>query len=341
MMALTTELAADVGVHRACATLGVPRSSYYRSQSPPPKAKHTARRRAPSPRALSGDEEETVLAVLHQERFIDRSPAHVVAALLDEEKWLCSERTMYRILEKQGESKERRKQRSHPTYVVPRLRATGPNQVWTWDVTRVRGTGRGQWFYLYVLLDLYSRAVVGWTLSRRIIAVVAGHLLQETLTGQGVSSRDITIHNDRGSEFVAATIVKLMDDLELTRSLSRPRTSNDNAYSESAFKTLKYDPSYPGVFPGYEPAWAYFEQFFTWYNQEHRHSGIAYLTPNEVYCGRGDEVLKRRKEVKQAAFKRTPQRFVRGAPMISELPQEVWINRPEEDPEKCGKGQLT
>ncbi len=334
MMALTTELAVEVGVRRACHALGVPRASYYRHQSPDPKADQTVRKPPPSPRALSADEEEEVLAVLHQERFVDRSPAHVVAALLDEEKWLCSERTMYRVLEKRGEVKERRKQRRHPTYTVPRLRATGPNQVWTWDVTRVRGGGRGQWYYLYVLLDLYSRAVVGWTLSRRLTWMVAGHLLQETLTRQGVSPKDITIHNDRGGEFVATDMVKLMDDLEVTRSLSRPRTSNDNAGSESFFKTMKYFPGYPGFFREFEQAWAYFEQFFNWYNQEHRHSGIAYLTPHDVHFGRGAEILQRRKKVKQEAFKRTPERFVRGAPVLPELPEEVWINRPEEDEEK-------
>jgi putative transposase len=263
----------------------------------------------------------------------------VVAALLDEEKWLCSERTMYRILEKRGEVKERRKQRRHPIYTVPRLRATGPNQVWTWDVTRVRGAGRGQWYYLYVLLDLYSRAVVGWTLSRRLTAVVAGHLLQETLTRQEVSPREVTIHNDRGGEFVATDIVKLMEHLEVTRSLSRPRTSNDNAFSESAFKTVKYHPDYPGFFPEFELAWAYFDQFFSWYNQEHRHSGIAYLTPHDVHFGRGTEVMQRRRKVKQAAFKRTPERFARGAPVLPQLPEEVWINRPEQDEEKESEAQ--
>ena len=334
MMTLTTELAVEVGVRRACDALGVPPASYYRHLSPGPEADQTVPKRPPSPRALCDDEEEAVLAVLHQEQFVDRSPAHVVAALLDEEKWLCSERTMYRILEKHGEVKERRKQRRHPTYVVPRLRSTGPNQVWTWDVTRVRGAGRGRWYYLYVLLDLYSRAVVGWTLSRLLTWRVSGYLLQETLTRQGVSPRDITIHNDRGGEFVATDMVKLMEELEVTRSLSRPRTSNDNAGSESFFKTLKYSPGYPGFFREYEAAWAYFEQFLSWYNQEHRHSGIAYLTPHDVHFGRGAEILKRRKKVKQAAFRRTPERFVRGAPIHPELPEEVWINRPEEDQEK-------
>lgn len=338
-MALTTELAAEVGVSRACATLGVPRSSYYRSQLPQPAMNRAPPKKTPSPRAFSAEEDEAVLAALHQERFVDRSPAHVVAALLDEGIYLGSERTMYRILERQGESQERRKQRRHPTHAVPRLCATGPNQVWTWDVTRVRGMGRGKWYYLYVLLDLYSRAVVGWTLSRRITAVVSGSLLQDTLDRQGVSPRDITIHNDRGSEFVGAGIVKLMDQLELTRSLSRPRVSNDNAPSESFFKTTKYFPGYPPYFTGYEQAWAYFEQFFAWYNQHHRHSGIAYLTPHDVHFGRGAEVLQQRMRVKQAAYQRTPERFVHGAPILPKLPEEVWINRPEQDQQKETEGQ--
>ncbi len=330
MMVMTMELAAEAGVRQACHALAVSRASYYRHQSPGPEADQPIRKRAPSPRALGADEEEEILAVLHEERFIDRSPAHVVAALLDEGKWLCSERTMYRILEKRGEVKERRNQRRHPTYTVPRLRATRPNQVWTWDVTRIRGVRRGQWYYLYVLLDLYSRAVVGWTLSRHLRAVVAAHLLEETLTRHEISPGEITIHNDRGSEFVAGDMVKFMDHLEVIRSLSRPRTSNDNAYSESAFKTLKYHPGYPGFFPEFEPAWSYFEKFFLWYNQEHRHSGIAYLTPDDVHSGRGAEILRRRRKVKRAAFARTPERFVRGRPLLPELPEEVWINRPEE-----------
>jgi putative transposase len=328
MMVVTMELAAKVGVRPACRALGVPPASYYRHQSPTSVTKPAARERPPSPRALSTGEEEDVLAVLHDERFVDRSPAHIVAALLDEGTWLCSERTMYRILTKWGEVKERRDLLLHPRRAVPRLRATGPNQVWTWDTTRIRGVGKGKWYYLYVLLDLYSRKVVGWTLSRRLRAVIAAYLLEQTLMCEGVSSGEMTIHNDRGSEFVAKSIVTLMETLDLTRSLSRPRTSNDNAYSESAFKTLKYDPRYPGFFWSFEPAWAYFEEFFNWYNQEHRHSGIAHLPPHVVHVGRGAETLECRAKVKQAAFERTPDRFVRGSPILPELPEAVWINWP-------------
>jgi len=328
MMVMTVELAAEVGVRPACRALGVPPASYYRHQSPTSATKPAARERPPSPRALSIEEEEEILAVLHHERFVDRSPAHIVAVLLDEGTWLCSERTMYRILTKRGEVKERRNLLRHPRRAVPRLCATGPNQVWTWDTTRIRGVGKGVWYYLYVLLDLYSRKVVGWTLSRRLRAVIAAYLLEQTLIREGVSPEEMTIHNDRGSEFVAKDIVNLMESLDLVRSLSRPRTSNDNAYSESAFKTLKYHPGYPGFFWNFEPAWAYFEGFFNWYNQEHRHSGIAYLTPNVVHLGRGAETLERRAEVKQAAFERTPDRFVRGSPILPELPEAVWINWP-------------
>ncbi len=328
MMMVTMELAAEVGVRRACQALGVPPASYYSHQSPRSVAKPAARMRPPSPRALTTDEEQEVLAVLHDERFVDRSPAHIVAALLDAGTWLCSERTMYRILTKWGEVKERRNLLRHPRRAVPRLRATGPNQVWTWDTTRVRGVGKGKWYYLYVLLDLYSRKVVGWTFSRRLRAVIAAHLLEQTLLREGILPETLTIHNDRGSEFVAKDIVNLMESLDLIRSLSRPRTSNDNAYSESAFKTLKYDPRYPGFFWSFEPAWAYFEEFFNWYNQEHRHSGIAYLTPNVVHAGQGAETLVRRAKVKQAAFERTPDRFVRGSPTLPKLPEAVWINWP-------------
>ncbi len=327
-MALTIELASEVGVRRACRVLGLPSASYYRHESPAATAKPRARRRSTSARALSADEEKAVLDALHDDRFVDRSPAHVEAALLDDGEWLCSERTMYRILAKHGEVKERRNQRRHPKYAIPRLCATGPNQVWTWDTTRIRGPGRGQWYYLYVLLDLYSRKVVGWTLSRRLRAAVAAHFLEETLIRQGVSPLEITVHNDRGGEFVAKDIVKLMEELDVTRSLSRPRTSNDNPQSESSFKTMKYHPEYPGGFGTYEDAWAYFEGYFAWYNHEHRHSGIAYLTPHSVHAGLGAETLDRRVRVKQAAFERTPNRFVRGSPVVPELPGEVWINKP-------------
>jgi len=323
------ELALEVGARASCEALGVPRASYYRWTSPPsPPAPPKVIVRAPSHRALSAQEQQGVLDALHSERFLDRSPAHVVAELLGEGIWLSCERTMYRILQAHGETQERRRQRTHPAYVKPQLVATGPNQIWSWDITKVRGLPRGLWFHLFVLLDIFSRCVVGWTLTRHPSAAVAGHLLQETLPKHPVEPGTLTVHNDRGPEFVAEDIGKLFDTLDVTRSFSRPRTSNDNAYSESQFKTTKYHPDYPGVFASCELAWAYFAQFFDWYNTQHRHSGIAWLTPEEVHTGQAVAVLARHQATKDVAYAANPERFVNGPPRIRPLPKEVWINAP-------------
>lgn len=322
-------LSSDVGILAACDALGVPRASYYRWISPPtPDTPPAARIRVPSPRALSQSERRDVLDTLHSERFQDRSPAHIVAELLGQGTWLASERTMYRILEAHGETGERRRQRTHPVYVKPQLVATAPNQVWTRDITKVRGLEKGTWFHLFVLLDIFSRCVVGWTLTRRSSAAVATYLLQETLRKHSIQPGTLTVHNDRGTEFVAEDVTKLFDNLDVTRSFSRPRTSNDNAYSESQFKTTKYHPDYPGVFDGFEAAWTYFNTFFEWYNTQHRHSGIAWLTPQEVHTGQAYEVLARHQAAKDAGYAANPERFVNGPPRIRALPKEVWINAP-------------
>lgn len=328
-MISVTELAAEVGARASCNALGMPRASYYRWTSPPsPRETFQAVVRTPSHRALSDREKQGVLDILHSGRFLDRSPAHVVAELLGEGIWLSSERTMYRILKTNGETQERRRQRTHPVYVKPQLVASGPNQVWTWDITKVRSLAQGIWFYLFVLLDIFSRYVVGWTLARRPSAAVARHLLQETLLKHQIVPGTLTVHNDRGTEFIAGDVTRLFETLDVTRSFSRPRTSNDNAYSESQFKTTKYHPDYPGAFAGFEPAWAYFEPFFEWYNTEHRHSGIAWLTPQQVHTGKAQQVLARYQATKDAAYAANPERFVNGPPRVRPLPKEVWINAP-------------
>lgn len=330
-MNTVTELADAIGAQAACAVLAVPRASYYRRRKRYPGPPRKVCVRTPSPRALSAAERQVVLDTLHGERFQDRSPGHVVAALLSEDTWLCSERTMYRLLKAQGETKERRRQREHPVYVKPQLRACAPNQVWTRDYTKVRGPARGIWFHLFVLLDLFSRYVVGWTLSRRPSAAVARHLLRETLAKYSVEAGTLTVHNDRGSEFIADDVSKLFETLDVARSFSRPRTANDNAYSESQFKTTKYHPDYPGAFDGFEAAWAYFETFFAWYNTDHRHSGIAWLTPELVHTGQATHMLDRHQVAKDLAFAANPERFVNGRPHVIPLPEEVWINGPPAD----------
>ena len=203
--------------------------------------------------------------------------------------------------------------------------------VWTRDYTKVRGPARGIWFHLFVLLDLFSRCVVGWTLARRPSAAVARHLLRQSLAQHHVASGTLTVHNDRGSEFVADDVSKLFETLDVTRSFSRPRTSNDNAYSESHFKTTKYHPDYPGAFDGFEAAWKYFETFFAWYNTDHRHSGIAWLTPEVVHTGQARSTLARHQVTKDRAYAANPERFVNGQPMVTPLPEEVWINGPPAD----------
>lgn len=329
-MAAVAELAPSVGTTRALSALGASRATWYRRGKMSSGAGREERERPPrsSPRALAPAEEQAILEVLHEERFVDRSPGHVVAALLDEGRYLASERTYYRILTRLGEARERRDQRRHPPRAVPRLVATEPNQVWTWDVSRIRGARRGQWFFLYVLLDLFSRYVVGFTLSRKLSGAVAAYLLEETVSRRAPLPDGLTVHNDRGAEFVAHQVGHLLEALEVGQSFSRPRTSNDNAHSESCFKTTKYHPDYPGSFPGLEPAWSYFEKFFGWYNDEHRHSGIARLTPADVYYGRGELVLASRQAVLDEAYARAPERFVNGPPQAPALPGEVWINRP-------------
>ena len=296
-MNTVTELADAVGAQAACAVLAVPRASYYRRKARSPASPREAAARPPSPRTLSAPERQVVLDTLHTERFQDRSPGHVVAALLSETTWLCSERTMYRILAAHGETQERRRQPQHPVYVKPQLR----------------------------------RCVVGWTLARRPSAAVARHLLRQTLDQHKVAAGTLTVHNDRGSEFVATDVSKLFETLDVARSFSRPRTANDNAYSESHFKTTKYHPDYPGAFAGFEAAWAYFETFFDWYNTDHRHSGIAWLTPEVVHTGQAVQRLDQHQVTKDRAFAANPERFVNGPPQVTPLPEEFWINGPPAD----------
>ena len=339
-MTAVTELAVEVGARAACIALGVPRARYYRWRSPSSPPPPQAVVRAPSPRALSEPEQKAVLAALHSERFLDRAPAHVVAELMEEGTWLASERTMYRILEKIEETRERRRQRTHPTYVKPQLVATGPNQIWCRDISKIRGLPRGVWYYLFVLLDLFSRYVVGWTLVRRSSAAIAQDLLQATLRNYQIQPGVLTVHSDRGTEFVPKDVNKLFGTLDVTRSFSRPRTSNDNAYSESHFKTTKYHPDYPGTFPGFEPAWDYFNRFFDWYNTQHRHSGIAWLTPEQVHTGQAPQILACYQATKDAAYAAHPERFVNGPPRIRRLPKEVWINEPTAVDSAPERGQI-
>lgn len=315
-----------VPVSEACEMLAVPRPSYYRWRRPP--ARRLRQERGPSPRALAPEERQGVLEVLHAPRFSDRSPAAVVATLLDEGQYLCSPRTMYRILAATDEVRERRCQLRRPSYAKPELLATGPNQVWTWDLTKLRGPEKWTYFYLYVVLDLFSRLVVAWMLAHRESGELARDLLAQAYDEQGIEPGQLVVHSDRGSAPTAKTLTQLYADLGVEPSLSRPSVSNDNPFSEAHFKTLKYAPGYPDRFGGYEDGLGLCRRFFPWYNHEHRHSALAYLTPAQVHYGQAETTLDQRRRVLEAARARHPERFPLGAPRVARLPAAVWINPP-------------
>ena len=319
------QLASQVGVAPACHALGVSRATFYRRNRPLPG--HQQPRPTPV-RALCESERERVLDVLGSPRFVDRAPAEVVATLLDEGKYLCSERTMYRVLAASQPVRERRNQRQHPQYSKPELMATGPNQVWSWDVTKLLGPEKWTYFYLYVLLDIFSRYIVGWMVADRENSALAGRLIEESCHKQGVQPKVLTLHSDRGAPMTSKCTAQLLADLGITRSLSRPQVSDDNPFSEAQFKTLKYHPGFPSRFVGIEQATAYCRSFFPWYNAEHRHGGISMLTPDVVHHGRAQAALAQRQRTLEAAWVTHPERFVRGMPKHSPLPQEVWINPP-------------
>lgn len=327
-MNAVTELAASVGVAAACAALSVPRASYYRSLRPP-----TAPTPRPSPpRALTDDERRVVLTALHSERFVDKAPAEVWATLLDEGTYICSPRTMYRIIEDAHEVRERRDQLRHPPYKKPELLATKPNQVWSWDITKLRGPEKWTYFYLYVILDIFSRAVVGWMVADRESAILASELIDESCRKQGIERGQLTLHADRGSSMKSKEVALLLADLGVTKTHSRPHVSDDNPFSESQFRTLKYRPDFPERFGSLEDARAFCRSFFHWYNTEHRHSGIGLMTPDSVHSGRAAGLLAERQATLAAAFQAHPERFVRKPPVPPALPSAVWINPPPAKP---------
>jgi putative transposase len=324
------ELAPVVGVTAACRAVGRPRGSHYRHhrQSPPPPK----RERAPSgqPRALSEVERKEVLRVLHEPDHVDQAPATVYAKLLDQGIYLASTSTMYRLLRAEGEVRERRRQATHPPHVKPELLATGPNAVWSWDITKLLGPAKWTWFYLYVILDIYSRYVPGWMLARAERAHLAERLLADTITKQAVDRGQLTIHADRGTSMASKPVAFLLADLGVTKSHSRPQCSNDNPYSEAQFKTLKQRPEFPDRFGSFEDAHAFCGRFFRWYNDEHRHSGIGFHTPADVHYGRAEQIRAQRARVLEAAYAVHPKRFVHKPPTPPALPTVAWINQPED-----------
>jgi len=314
-----------LGIAPACAAMGLALSSYYRQLHPRPA--RTARRI--QARALSPLEREGALAMLHEPRFVDLAPGQIYTRLLDEGRYLCSERTLYRILEENKEVRERRDQLRHPAYQKPELLATAPNQIWSWDITKLLGPVKWNYFYLYVLLDIFSRYVVGWMLAPRESAVLAKQLIAETCRRQGIEPNQLTTHTDRGSSMTSKPVALLLADLGVTKSLSRPHTSNDNPYSEAHFKTLKYQPGFPERFGSIQDGRRYCQTFFPWYNTEHHHSGIGMMTPQTVHYGLAPVVIAARQKTLDKAFALHPERFVRNPPSHQEVPQQVWINPPK------------
>jgi len=324
------ELTESVPVTKACEALGYPRSTLYWSRQPPRNAPNESRP-VSSARSLTPDEKTTIRAVLNSERFQDSSPRQVYATLLDEGIYLCHWRSMYRILAEYGEVRERRNQLRHPVYTKPELLATSPNQVWSWDITRLKGPVKWTYYYLYVVLDIFSRCVVGWLLAQRESEELARHLIAETCRKQQIKQEQLTLHADRGSPMIAKSMVQLLADLGVDKNHSRPYTSNDNPFSEAQFKTMKYRPDYPERFGSLQDAQVWARSFFAWYNNEHRHTGLALMTPAMVHHGFATQVTEERQKVLRAAYKAHPERFVKGVPMPPQLPDKVWINPPQID----------
>ena len=313
------------GTRAACSALGVARSTFYRQRAPD-RSVPTSRSRPPL--ALSQLERRAVLDLLHCERFVDQAPHQIYATLLDEKRYLCSVRTMYRILASEHEVRERRNQCRRPAYTKPELLATGPNQVWSWDITKLKGPVKWTYFYLYVILDIFSRYVVAWMVAQRESAALAQRLVTASVDKQGIVRDQLTLHADRGSSMTSKSLALLLADLGVTKTHSRPYTSTDNPFSEAHFKTLKYRPEFPDRFGSIQDARTLCRRFFPWYNHEHRHGGLALLTPADVHYGRADERLELRARVLEAAFQAHPERFKGRRPVPGVLPEAVWINPP-------------
>jgi len=330
MIQAAEQLAETVSVRRACQALDVPRSSLYRMRpaaNPRPVSEPLV-----SPRALLPTEKAEVRRLLNSDRFQDQAPCEVYATLMDEGKYLCSWRTMYRILDENHEVRERRDQRQHPHYVKPELLATQPNQLWSWDITKLLGPSKWTYYYLYNILDVFSRYSVGWLIAERESASLAQELIAATCIRQAIQPGQLTIHADRGSSMTSKPVALLMADLGVTKTHSRPHVSNDNPFSEAQFKTLKYRPQYPERFGCQPDARSWASEFFQWYNYEHHHSALGLLTPADVHFGRAETMLDQRQQVLQVAYRKNPERFVKGPPRPAQLPAAVWINPPASAP---------
>lgn len=307
-----------------CYALGIPQSTLYRwlNKSDRRSKKSTA----PPANKLSPQERQQILDVLHDEEYVEETPYEIVPKLLDRGIYLASIRSFYRILASENELRERRDQRRHPKYVKPVLKATAPDQVWSWDITRLPGPYKGIYYYLYVMIDIFSRFVVGWMVSNRENAHLAQHFIRQTVRNNGPLDDGLVVHSDNGPQMTAGSTIELLSLLGLVQSFSRPRVSDDNPYSESQFKTLKYHRFFPQWFSSQEYAEHKMEELFHWYNYEHMHSGLNLLTPSMVHNGFADQVVEKRQCIMDQAVRKNPERFSKGVVNVRMNPEEVYIN---------------
>ncbi len=328
MKKLAIEASAKYGINESCKAFGVSRAALYRQRNLKPQTRKADKN---SYRRLTPMEEKAVLNLLTSERFMDESVPEIYASMLDEGSYLCSQRTMYRVLERHQAVRERRDQCHHPEYKRPELLAIGPNQVWSWDITKLRGAQKWSYYYLYVIMDIYSRYVVGWMVAARESATLAERLIHDTCLKQNIDQDQLTIHADRGSSMRSKLVAQLLADMGITKSHSRPHTSNDNPYSEAQFKTLKYHHTFPKSFGCLEDARSFLRGFFAWYNGQHKHSGIGYLTPENLHTGEAYKIREQRCATLKQAYQKHPERFVKGMPQPPEIPQAAWINKPKDN----------
>ncbi len=333
-MEAVTDLAKKTDIKEACTALIMSSAIYYRWRKAAANTSPKQKARRIPPLKLSMEERQEVLITLNSERFVDQSPGEIHSILLDEGVYHCSERTMYRVLSAENQVRERRKQRRTNNYKKPELIATAPNEVWSWDITKLRGPKKWTYFYLYVILDIFSRYVVGWMVADREADSLAEQLISETCHKQGIQPAQLTLHADRGASMKSKRVAFLLADLGVTKSHSRPYTSDDNPFSEAQFKTLKYCPEFPERFGCIEDAKVFCRAFFKWYNNEHRHSGINRLTPLMVHSGSAPRILKQRNNVLSEAFKQHPERFKYREPDAGSLHQAVWVTPPKKEGEE-------
>ena len=327
MITMAMEASNECSIRDACRAFGVSPATFYRRRCP--KAATVTEPRK-NHRRLNEDEEKMVLDELTSNRFMDESVPQIYTSILDEGRYLCSQRTMCRILQRNASTRERRDQLRHPQYAKPELLAQGPNEVWSWDITKLKGPRKWNYYYLYVIMDIYSRYVVGWMVAPRESAMLAEKLIEQTCENQGIDRDHLTIHADRGTSMRSKLVAQLLADLGITKSHSRPHTSNDNPYSEAQFKTLKYHHSFPKTFGSIEDAQTFLRNFFDWYNCKHKHSGIGYVSPENLHTGVAHHIRKKRADVLRSAYEKHPERFVKGIPQPPIIPEAAWINKPQE-----------